>query len=115
MPAIRGMISHDHHMVGHFDDQPAVLEFVNANGMEPLAALGTSCPDHFLRTKIRPLVVGFDPANPDVLSDTIVNIACYASAFCGCCQLCHLFHQANIVQFHRDGRGLGQAYPTSIQ
>ena len=74
MPAIRGMISRDHHMVGHFDDQPAVLEFVNANGMEPLAALGTSCPDHFLRTKIRPLVVGFDPANPDV-DATLANLA----------------------------------------
>jgi rhamnulose-1-phosphate aldolase/alcohol dehydrogenase len=66
MPAIRGMISKHHHMVGHFDDQPVVLEFVNAKSMEPLAALGTSCPDHFLRTKIRPLVVKFDPARPDV-------------------------------------------------
>lgn len=66
MPAIRGMISADHHMVGHFDDQPAVLEFVNAAGMGPLASLGTSCPDHFLRTKIRPLVVGFNPAQPDI-------------------------------------------------
>lgn len=66
MPAIRGMISGQHPMVGHFDDQPAVLEFVNSARLEPLAALGTSCPDHFLRTKIRPLVVGFDPAAPDV-------------------------------------------------
>ncbi|WP_394155057.1 bifunctional rhamnulose-1-phosphate aldolase/short-chain dehydrogenase [Loktanella salsilacus] len=66
MPAIRGMVSGQQHMVGHFDDSDAVLEFVNANDMEPLAALGTSCPDHFLRTKIRPLVVDFDPAKPDV-------------------------------------------------
>jgi rhamnulose-1-phosphate aldolase/alcohol dehydrogenase len=66
MPAIRGMISADHRMVGHFDDGPAVLDFVNAAGMAPLAALGTSCPDHFLRTKIRPLVVGFDPDKPDI-------------------------------------------------
>ena len=66
MPAIRGMISADHRMVGHFDDQPAVLEFVNSAKLKPLAALGTSCPDHFLRTKICPLVVGFDPAKPDV-------------------------------------------------
>ena len=66
MPAIRGMISKDHHMVGHFDDQPAVLEFVNSAKLAPLAALGTSCPDHFLRTKICPLVVGFNPAQPDV-------------------------------------------------
>ncbi|MDV7144334.1 bifunctional rhamnulose-1-phosphate aldolase/short-chain dehydrogenase [Tropicimonas sp. TH_r6] len=66
MPAIRGMISGAHHMVGHFDDQPAVLDFVNAADMPTLAALGTSCPDHFLRTKICPLVVDFDPAKPDV-------------------------------------------------
>ncbi|MBB5224151.1 rhamnulose-1-phosphate aldolase/alcohol dehydrogenase [Amaricoccus macauensis] len=66
MPVIRGLVSKDVPMVGHFDDQDAVLEFVNATGMEPLAALGTSCPDHFLRTKIRPLVVAFDPAAPDV-------------------------------------------------
>ncbi|AWB48265.1 bifunctional rhamnulose-1-phosphate aldolase/short-chain dehydrogenase [Gemmobacter aquarius] len=66
MPAIRGMVSADHRMVGHFDDQPAVLEFVNSAKLKPLAALGTSCPDHFLRTKICPLVVGFDPAKPDV-------------------------------------------------
>lgn len=65
MPAIRGMVSAQQHMVGHFDDSDAVLEFVNANNMEALAKLGTSCPDHFLRTKIRPLVVDFDPANPD--------------------------------------------------
>lgn len=62
MPEIRGMISGEHHMVGHFDDQDTVLEFVNSNNMLDLAALGTSCPDHFLRTKIRPLVVNFNPA-----------------------------------------------------
>lgn len=62
MPAIRGFVSGNQHMVGHFNDSDAVLEFVNAKDMEPLAALGTSCPDHFLRTKIRPLVVDFDPA-----------------------------------------------------
>ncbi len=66
MPAIRGMVSGNQHMIGHFDDQPAVLEFVNSADLEPLAALGTSCPDHFLRTKIRPLVVAFDPATANV-------------------------------------------------
>jgi rhamnulose-1-phosphate aldolase/alcohol dehydrogenase len=66
MPAIRGMVSGEHHMVGHFTDSDAVLEFVNSKDMERLAALGTSCPDHFLRTKIRPLVVDLDPAKPDV-------------------------------------------------
>jgi rhamnulose-1-phosphate aldolase/alcohol dehydrogenase len=66
MPAIRGFVSGQHPMVGHFNDAPEVLEFVNSMEMERLAALGTSCPDHFLRTKIRPLVVAFDPAAPDV-------------------------------------------------
>jgi rhamnulose-1-phosphate aldolase/alcohol dehydrogenase len=66
MPKIRGFISEDSHKLGHFDDSAAVLEFVNSNNLRPLAALGTSCPDHFLRTKIRPLVIDFDPAKPDV-------------------------------------------------
>ncbi len=84
MPTIRGMISKDHHMVGHFDDQPAVLEFVNAQKLTPLAALGTSCPDHFLRTKICPLVVRFDPAKPDVdatLATLPAQVADYRSAY----------------------------------
>ncbi len=80
MPAIRGMISEGHPMVGHFDDQPAVLEFVNAKGMEPLAALGTSCPDHFLRTKIRPLVVAFDPAKPDTAA-TLAGLKSMVEAY----------------------------------
>ncbi|TPL75917.1 bifunctional rhamnulose-1-phosphate aldolase/short-chain dehydrogenase [Mesorhizobium sp. B2-3-15] len=66
MPRIRGLISEKSHKLGHFDDSPAVLEFVNSKNLRPLAALGTSCPDHFLRTKIRPLVIEFDPAKPDV-------------------------------------------------
>ncbi|RWO18359.1 MAG: bifunctional rhamnulose-1-phosphate aldolase/short-chain dehydrogenase [Mesorhizobium sp.] len=66
MPRIRGLISEKSHKLGHFDDSPAVLEFVNSKDLRPLAALGTSCPDHFLRTKIRPLVIEFDPKNPDV-------------------------------------------------
>ena len=46
--------------VGHFVDSPEVLEFVNSKQLEQLAPLGTSCPDHFLRTKIRPLIVPHD-------------------------------------------------------
>jgi rhamnulose-1-phosphate aldolase/alcohol dehydrogenase len=80
MPAIRGMISADHHMVGHFDDSPTVLEFVNSRKMAPLAALGTSCPDHFLRTKIRPLVVGFTPAKPDI-DATLAALAGQVAAY----------------------------------
>ena len=80
MPAIRGMVSGQQAMVGHFDDSDAVLEFVNARNMEPLAALGTSCPDHFLRTKIRPLVVAFDPARPDV-DATLAGLAGAVAAY----------------------------------
>jgi rhamnulose-1-phosphate aldolase/alcohol dehydrogenase len=48
--------------VGHFDDSETVLDFVGGENLASLAALGTSCPDHFLRTKIWPLVLPFDPA-----------------------------------------------------
>ena len=54
MPLIRGKISRDERKVGHFTDAPEVLEFVNSHALDRLAPLGTSCPDHFLRTKIRP-------------------------------------------------------------
>lgn len=74
MPAIRGMISGAERKVGHFDDSDAVLEFVSSRDMERLAALGTSCPDHFLRTKRTPLVVPFDPARPDV-EQTVASLA----------------------------------------
>ena len=57
LPEIRGRISRHERKIGHFVDSPEVLEFVNSNQMEALAPLGTSCPDHFLRTKIRPLIV----------------------------------------------------------
>jgi rhamnulose-1-phosphate aldolase/alcohol dehydrogenase len=48
-------------MIGHFTDDERVLEFINANDLERLAPLGTSCPDHFLRTKISPLVLNLIP------------------------------------------------------
>ncbi|WP_417258463.1 bifunctional rhamnulose-1-phosphate aldolase/short-chain dehydrogenase [Celeribacter sp.] len=80
MPAIRGMVSGQQHMVGHFTDNDAVLEFVNATDMPRLAALGTSCPDHFLRTKICPLVVDFDPANPDI-DATLAGLADAVAAY----------------------------------
>jgi rhamnulose-1-phosphate aldolase/alcohol dehydrogenase len=70
MPEIRGRIGKAERKLGHFDDQDAVLEFVNSKNLRPLGALGTSCPDHFLRTKIRPLIVDFDPAKPD--ADAVV-------------------------------------------
>jgi rhamnulose-1-phosphate aldolase/alcohol dehydrogenase len=56
-PTLRGLCSSHKQMVGHFSDDDRVLEFVNSKDLERLAFLGTSCPDHFLRTKIRPLVL----------------------------------------------------------
>ena len=72
MPTIRGIISAaaadgtQVFKVGHFDDSETVLDFVGGEKLAPLAALGTSCPDHFLRTKIWPLVLPFDPARDSV-------------------------------------------------
>lgn len=66
MPVLRGKVSEGQPKVGHFADGPEVLEFVCSRDLVPLAALGTSCPDHFLRTKIRPLVLDFDPEEGSV-------------------------------------------------
>jgi rhamnulose-1-phosphate aldolase/alcohol dehydrogenase len=60
-PVLRGFCSGNHHMIGHFTDDERVLEFINSNDLERLAPMGTSCPDHFLRTKISPLVLDLSP------------------------------------------------------
>jgi rhamnulose-1-phosphate aldolase/alcohol dehydrogenase len=62
---IRGIASHDRPMVGHFTDSAVVLDFLASSAAPKLAALGTSCPDHFLRTKVKPLLVDL-PANAPV-------------------------------------------------
>jgi rhamnulose-1-phosphate aldolase/alcohol dehydrogenase len=59
-PRLRAIASQDRRMVGHFTDSDAVLDFLASEKLFALAELGTSCPDHFLRTKVKPLVV---PAN----------------------------------------------------
>lgn len=66
-PILRGFCSSQTKMIGHFTDDERALEFINSNDLGRLAPLGTSCPDHFLRTKISPLVLQLD-ANED-LSD----------------------------------------------
>jgi rhamnulose-1-phosphate aldolase/alcohol dehydrogenase len=63
-PVIRGLASTDKPQLGHFTDSPAVLEFTGSEKVFALAALGTSCPDHFLRTKVRPMVVDLAPDAP---------------------------------------------------
>ncbi|WP_066839644.1 bifunctional aldolase/short-chain dehydrogenase [Rufibacter ruber] len=60
-PVLRGFCSSERHMVGHFTDDARVLEFINSNDLAKLAPMGTSCPDHFLRTKISPLVLNLAP------------------------------------------------------
>ncbi len=60
-PVLRGLCSSKHRMIGHFTDDERVLEFINSNDLARLAPMGTSCPDHFLRTKISPLVLSLAP------------------------------------------------------
>jgi rhamnulose-1-phosphate aldolase/alcohol dehydrogenase len=57
VPHLRAAASHDQRMVGHFTDSDDVLDFLASEKLHTLAALGTSCPDHFLRTKVKPLVL----------------------------------------------------------
>ena len=56
-PILRGLCSSEQSMIGHFTDNPKVLEFINSHDLNRLAPMGTSCPDHFLRTKIKPLIL----------------------------------------------------------
>lgn len=60
-PILRGFCSSERKMLGHFTDDDRVLQFINSNDLDRLAPLGTSCPDHFLRTKISPLVLNLAP------------------------------------------------------
>jgi rhamnulose-1-phosphate aldolase/alcohol dehydrogenase len=60
-PILRGFCSSERNMIGHFTDDARVLEYINSNDLERLAPMGTSCPDHFLRTKISPLVLELAP------------------------------------------------------
>src|SRR5580658_9387270 len=61
-PVIRGLVSGEKRLIGSYSGLPEVLQFVNSNWAAELAHLGTSCPDHFIRTKIRPLFVDWNPA-----------------------------------------------------
>jgi rhamnulose-1-phosphate aldolase/alcohol dehydrogenase len=71
-PVIRGLASTDRRQVGHFTDDPRVLDFLSRAKLHQLAALGTSCPDHFLRTKIRPLVLDLPPSAS--IEDTVARL-----------------------------------------
>ncbi|MCA1221748.1 bifunctional aldolase/short-chain dehydrogenase [Streptomyces sp. 8L] len=71
-PLLRGLASTDRPQVGHFSDAEPVLDFLARAEHPRLAALGTSCPDHFLRTKVRPLVLDLPPAAP--LEDAVARL-----------------------------------------
>ncbi len=84
-PVIRGLASTDAAVLGHYTDSDVVLEFLSSEKLTPLAELGTSCPDHFLRTKVRPLVVDL-PAAASV-EKTVARLrelhAAYREAYAG--------------------------------
>jgi rhamnose utilization protein RhaD (predicted bifunctional aldolase and dehydrogenase)/NAD(P)-dependent dehydrogenase (short-subunit alcohol dehydrogenase family) len=72
MPYLRGAVSRKQRWIGSFSDSKAVLEFVNSAQVEKLAHLGTSCPDHFIRTKIRPMFLRWNPeGDPAELKELI--------------------------------------------
>ncbi len=71
-PVLRGLASTDRPQIGHFTDTDVVLDFVSRERHSDLAALGTSCPDHFLRTKVRPMVLDLPPSAP--LDETIARL-----------------------------------------
>ncbi|WP_306917964.1 MULTISPECIES: bifunctional aldolase/short-chain dehydrogenase [unclassified Arthrobacter] len=71
-PVVRGLASTDKPVVGHFSDDAAVLEFLEGQEHPRLGALGTSCPDHFLRTKVKPLVLDL-PADASI-EDSVARL-----------------------------------------
>jgi NAD(P)-dependent dehydrogenase (short-subunit alcohol dehydrogenase family) len=72
MPNLRGVVSRKQRWIGSYSDLPQVLDFVNSAQAEKLAHLGTSCPDHFIRTKIRPMFIKWNPAgDPSELKELV--------------------------------------------
>jgi len=69
---IRGLASTDRPQVGHYTDSDVVLDFLSRTEHPRLAVLGTSCPDHFLRTKVRPMVLDLPPDAP--LEDVVARL-----------------------------------------
>ncbi len=73
MPLLRGLCSSEARMIGHFNDSDVVLEYINSKDLERLAPMGTSCPDHFLRTKIQPLVLNLDTNEDLTQTDSVLD------------------------------------------
>ncbi|HEY1304370.1 MAG TPA: bifunctional rhamnulose-1-phosphate aldolase/short-chain dehydrogenase [Vicinamibacterales bacterium] len=68
LPYLRGVVSSNRRTIAHWDPSPDAMTFAASRWAEDLCALGTSCPDHFLRTRISPMFVPWDPANDDIAS-----------------------------------------------
>jgi rhamnose utilization protein RhaD (predicted bifunctional aldolase and dehydrogenase)/NAD(P)-dependent dehydrogenase (short-subunit alcohol dehydrogenase family) len=83
LPFLRGRVSEQKRQIASYSDLPDVLEFVNSHDAEKLAYMGTSCPDHFIRTKIRPMHVPWDPASGvAILKDAITaRLAVYRTDY----------------------------------
>jgi len=75
MPYLRGVVSRKQRWIGSFSDLPQVLEFVNSAQAADLAHLGTSCPDHFIRTKIRPMYIRWNPAGDPAELEELIETA----------------------------------------
>jgi rhamnulose-1-phosphate aldolase/alcohol dehydrogenase len=78
-PVIRGLASTDRPQVGHYSDAEVVLDFISRTEHPRLAALGTSCPDHFLRTKVRPMVLDLPPEAP--LAEAVTRLKALHEAY----------------------------------
>lgn len=84
LPVLRGLTSQTGHKLLHVNRQPEVVEFVNSRELLSLAALGTSCPDHFLRTKIRPLVLDeaiYNQEGPALAAALASQLAAYRAEY----------------------------------
>ncbi len=79
LPALRGRLSAKKKLIAHYSDLPEVLRFVNSRDAASLARLGTSCPDHFIRTKIRPLLISWHPGGdgPSLFAAMDESLAAY--------------------------------------
>jgi len=107
IPVLRGKLSKQQSKLGHFTDDPRVLQFVGSNRCKELAAMGTSCPDHFLRTKICPLLIDVDPAKTpveEVIAQLDQLIEDYAKGYAAYYERCK----------HADSPAMRDPYPVVI-
>jgi rhamnose utilization protein RhaD (predicted bifunctional aldolase and dehydrogenase)/NAD(P)-dependent dehydrogenase (short-subunit alcohol dehydrogenase family) len=83
LPFLRGQVSDQRRLIASYSDLPDVLEFVNSHDAEKLAYMGTSCPDHFIRTKIRPMHVPWDPVSgiPALKEAITARVALYRTEY----------------------------------